>query len=108
MKLDTSKIEFFIEILPEERSRDDFFASGDDEQDRQDVAWINDQLDRGNQWAWCVVVVTGKYGPLTAKRSLGGCSYRDEKDFISGGYYDDMKHAVVKELEKQLDTLANM
>lgn len=108
MKIDPNKVEFSIKVLPEEQSPDGFFASGDDEQDRKDVAWINDQLDRGNQWAWCIVTVTGKYGPLTARDSLFGCSYRDEADFISGGYYDDMKQQVAGKLESQLDTLANM
>lgn len=73
-------------------------------EDAETYAWIRDQLARGNDWAWCHVVVTAEYDGLTASDSLGCCSYESEADFCKpGGYYDDMVSAALDDLWRQLE-----
>ena len=38
-------------------------------------------LESGNQWAWCSVCVTARYGSLEGETWLGGCSYESEESF---------------------------
>jgi len=91
-----TKIEYTIECLPEDLEIRGSFASGDDEADEQLAQEIERDLERGNEWAWCCVKVV-----CTLTRSgekfigvdyLGGCSYKDEKDFSTpDGYLPQMK-----------------
>jgi hypothetical protein len=87
---DERKCTFVLEHYAEDTPLKDNLCAheGDDEC----YQWVRDQLAQGNVWAWCVAKVTallddGRYGT----DHLGGCSYKDEEDFKTGGYYDDMK-----------------
>ncbi len=63
----------------------------DPQTDREQEKWIHDQLDAGNEWAWCHAVVTVTYDGFEGSDGLGGCSYLSEADFRTpGGYFDDM------------------
>ena len=68
-----------------------------EEFDPGNINWIEDQLNAGNDWAWCRTQVTASFydkdGRLWVGHDyLGGCSYRSRADFMQpGGYYDDMK-----------------
>lgn len=98
--------EFKISIENEYSSIEGAFASGDDEFDKKMVKDIEEQLDNGNQWAWCWVNVKCLYKGLTGVDSLGACSYKDEADFKEpGGYYDDMKQAAYDDLIQQIKNL---
>lgn len=80
-----------------------------DEEDKKHAQWIRNQLKRGNEWAWCIVVVTARYGQLEASTTLGGCCYRSENDFRrSDGNFEDMKAEVIKDLQKQINELASL
>lgn len=98
-------IELFCE--PEEISIEgNALASGDDEQDREAEQWIRDQLDRGNDWAWCTAHVRVTYKDiLVADEYLGGCSYESANDFKKGGYYDDMVDTCIDQINEQLTKL---
>lgn len=98
-----SAFEYSIECLPEDMPFvGNCMASGDDEVDAEAEQWIRDQLDAGNEWAWCCVKVTATFKGLEATDYLGGCSYKGEADFKSGGYYDDMIAAVTADLKAQI------
>lgn len=76
--------------------------------DATSVAWIEDQIDRGNVWAWCSVKVSVSYRGLTCDEHLGGCSYESEESFVTGsGYYDDMVKTALTELAGLLEKIGN-
>jgi cytochrome c1 len=66
------------------------FASGDDEQDADDVAYIRSALN-WTPWAWCMVCITVTDGDATGTSWLGGVSYYTVNTRASGGkmYCDD-------------------
>lgn len=77
-------------------------ASGSDSADREAENDIRDQLEDGNDWAWCCAHVRVTYkGILTADSYLGACSYRDEADFRAGGYFDDMVSECLEEISSK-------
>lgn len=89
--------EFKLECLPEDIYVRGNFASGDDAADKALEDEILERLKNGDDWAWCMVKVTCVIA-LNGERFegepvyLGGCCYRDEKDFVENSmYYDDMK-----------------
>lgn len=80
--------------------RDDF--SGPDSE-----AMVKEILTRLNQWgdlwAWCCVKVEAEFGGFRGHEYLGGCSYKDTKDFIADGYYADMRDAAIEDLKRTMD-----
>lgn len=105
--LTLSDIHWQLDCLPDDtRIEGNALASGDDVADRAQERWVHDQLDSGNQWAWCTVRLTGRYKGLESVDTLGCCSYLDENDFRQpGGYFDDMQSNVLADLQCQLDEL---
>ncbi len=70
-------------------------ASGDDAIDKRVEDEIIARIDDGDPWAWCCVEVRASHDEISSSDYLGGCSYRDEAYFRTGGYYEDMvKQAV--------------
>lgn len=63
------------------------------------------RLNNGDEWAWCCATVIASIDGVDLKGfdHLGGCSARDERDFIeNGGYYRDMVDQAVEHLLGQL------
>jgi len=82
--------------------RGNAIVSGDAEFDAKVENEILARLDAGDVWAWASVCVriTLEDGREAADY-LGGCSYADEADFRqSSGYYYDMLHRCLEELEE--------
>lgn len=74
-----------------------------EKEDAETNQWIHDQLDAGNEWAWCTAVVTVNYKGFSVFDALGACSYESEAAFrVPGGYYDDMVIAACTELADKL------
>jgi hypothetical protein len=67
--------------------------------------WIYDQLNSGNEWAWCMVKVTAEYDCKEGKDYLGACSYENKENFIKGGYYDDMVDSAIEDLIRIMDEI---
>jgi hypothetical protein len=94
--LTAADVVFSLECQPEDiLIEGNAMASGDDEVDRQAEQWVKDQLNRGNEWAWCYVRVVATWAApngetFTGAAGLGACSYESEKDFREGGYYPDL------------------
>ena len=71
--------------------------------DPQDVADILE----GRLARFVAKVTASKLGVELASDYLGGCAYRDVSDFVreSGGYYDDMRNAVIKDARNTINQL---
>ena len=54
-------------------------------------------------WAWCDVTVTARFSDLTGTAYLGQCSYKDEADFKSDGYYSQMVDEAIQELQQHIE-----
>lgn len=81
-------------------------ASGDPVIDQDAEQWIRDELDRGNEWAWCtahvIVELIDDDGLVlaTGHAYLGCCSYHNAAEFTQpSGYFEDMKHQALHDLK---------
>ena len=54
-------------------------------------------------WAWCDVTVIARFSNLTGTAFLAQRSYRDENDFKTDGYYDQMVDEAIAELQRNID-----
>lgn len=99
---------FTIEVILHDESEHPkgFFASGDEDADRAQVAAILADLDAGNDWAWCCVEVRVSYGELSSSEYLGCCSYGSREDFEADGYSDMLSEALDRLRENCVWTLA--
>lgn len=98
-------VEFRIDCENEDIPvRGNAVVSGNDEEDKEIEDSIIEQLNNGNEWAWCSVKVTASFKGIEGTDYLGGCSYADEKEFKEGGYYEDMKRQAYNELIEQLES----
>lgn len=88
MEFDT--INIMVECLPEFTPIEGNCSAIDEETDAKTERWIKRQLDNGNQWAWCTVKVTVKWGKNIGNDYLGCCSYKSFEDFKNGVYYEEM------------------
>lgn len=80
--------------------------SDNKELDKQVEDSILEKLEAGDAWAWCCVRVHVSFkGILSSNQYLGCCSYKDEDDFASGGYLDDMIKEGVDEINKTIKSL---
>lgn len=100
------QVTFEIECIPEELSIKGNASAIDEDTDKETEQYIKDQLNSGNEWAWCCIKVTASYKGIEGTDYLGGCSYASKEDFISGdGYYTDMKQAAYDNLVSEIESL---
>lgn len=90
------QIKYRLEAFPEDISIEgNVLASGNSDEDRKAEQWVRDSLESGNEWAWCSVKVTAYIDlpglDLEESDYLGACSYKSQRDFEKGGYFEDMK-----------------
>lgn len=97
------KIRYQIEIEQDDIPvRGNAIASGDKATDKAVEDEIIERLDNGDTWAWCSVCVVAEAGGTEGRAYLGACSYKDEEDFRSGGYYEQMQEEAKEDLMEQL------
>lgn len=75
--------------------------------DPQAQAWVKDQLERGNDWAWCQVEIKAVYQGIEGLSGIGGCSYENKQAFINGGYYESLVQEAIEEIATKLEAIAN-
>jgi hypothetical protein len=97
-----------LEAQPEDIPvRGNVLFSGDDELDREAENEVIEQLESGNEWAWCTVCVRVFWWDdgycYEAWDTLACCSYTDEQDFMDCEYYDDMMYEAIAELIEQVE-----
>lgn len=98
-------VEFTLTCEPEDMDFVGNCSAVDPKTDKKNEDWIRQQLEDGNEWAWCCVKMTAKYKSFEGVDYLGGCSYKSEEDFKKDGYYKDMKQQAYSDLMNQLNTL---
>ena len=82
-------------------------ASGDDDLDTKVENEILERLDQGDTWAWasvevkCSVNVNGE--TFSGSDHLGACSYKDEENFKTGGYYEQLMAGAMKDLIENMN-----
>lgn len=90
----------------------DFYAVEDFQDVRgqfedDDAAEIIAQLEAGDLVQFTAKVTASKNGIELASDYLGGCFYKDEKDFVNNDdYYGDMVQTVIEEAKKAIIDLA--
>jgi len=112
-KLTEENVKFSVECHPEDVTVRGNCSSIDPVTDAEAEKWILDQLESGNQWAWCAVRVTatllyrdGRKSNITGENWIGCCSYFGASDFCKpGGYWDDMKLEALADLQSKVDQL---
>lgn len=88
--LDRSDVDFVVFCEPEQIPFVGNCSAVDDATDRETETWIQEQLEAGNEWAWCSITVLACWGGYEGEASLGGCSYKSESDFTDcDDYYSD-------------------
>jgi hypothetical protein len=101
--LRTDEVEFVLEVHPEDIPIEGNCSAIDEDTDAEAARWIYDQLDRGNEWAWCTVVVKAKWKEFEGRDCLGCCSYESEESFRQpGGYFDDMRAQALADLNRNI------
>jgi len=100
---DTAGVSIQVSPEDEQEGPEGSFASGDDAADREDCAIVRRMLNRGNFWAWFCAKVTVSFDGLTSDQYLGACSYSDEADFRSCGYFNDMVSEAIDDLNTQIE-----
>jgi hypothetical protein len=79
-------------------------ASGNDKEDKLAEDLVREELEDGNEWAWCLLQVEvtdmDSENENVVSEYLGGCNYRSKRDFIANsGYYEDMVNECIARLE---------
>lgn len=70
------------------------------------VEEISEQLDSGELVLFCAKVTASRNGIELASDYLGGCIYKDEKEFINNDdYYGDMVATVIEEAKQAIEDL---
>ncbi|MFO0964635.1 MAG: hypothetical protein U0793_03480 [Gemmataceae bacterium] len=105
--LTADDVEFDLEVHPEDTPIEGNASAIDDETDAETERWIREELESGNDWAWCSVVVKARWQDFEGWDALGCCSYRSEEEFRApGGYFDDMKANALAHLNEQVSRTA--
>ena len=93
------RAEITIECEPDSLQIEGNCSAIGPEEDAETLAWIVNELNRGNEWAWCAVKVTATFEGMSASDYLGGCSYESEHAFKDPhGYYPDMVNRAIEGL----------
>jgi hypothetical protein len=82
---------FEIDVEPEDATIEGNCSAVDPATDAETAAWIRSELEAGNVWAWAYVRVRATFEAIQGRDTLGCCSYRSRADFLTCGYYEDMK-----------------
>ena len=100
---------FSVECEPEECQIEGNASDIDEETDRETETWIREELEAGNEWAWCSVKVSATVRSrgfeFQGAAYLACCSYRGIDDFCTpDGYYPDMCQEALGELDEQIQS----
>jgi hypothetical protein len=105
-ELTADEVDFSIELRPEHTQVEGNCSAIDEETDEQTKTWIYEQLEGGNDWAWCCVRVVARWEGFEGDDFLGCCSYLSEGDFKVGGYYEDMKQQALDDLNRTISEVS--
>ena len=95
-------VTFSLYLEDEDVNPEGCFRSDDPASDRKMCQDILRKLDSGDQWAWFCARVEAEMEGFTGNDYLGGCSYRDSKEFTADGYWSDLKEAALRDLKESI------
>ena len=96
------KVKYTVECLHEDVPIDDMYDVDDEY-----TKWIVNQLNDGNEWAWCCIKVTAEWNGHNGVDYLGCCSYMSMFDFMKSEYYNSMKDQALQDLNNTLENIVN-
>jgi len=97
--------EIVVECLPEDLEIEGNASAIDPETDAAIAQEIRDQLEAGNEWAWCCIMVSVSWKGFEGVDYLGACSYKSKADFMeSDGYFPDMVARAFDELVEAIES----
>lgn len=92
-------IKYSYTVEPEDELPSDHF------EDAENVKWVCDQIEKGNEYAWFCAKVTATIGSFSASTYLGCCSYESKEAWENeDDYYGDMKKEACSMLIGKLKT----
>lgn len=99
MTIEREDVHFTVHV------HEDAHSSYKDHFSGEDLIWVRDELEIGNQWAWCVVEVRAEcpYTGLAESTFQGQSSYGDEDDFLDSPFYEEMCDEVYEMLVDRLE-----
>lgn len=101
--LTAEEVTFTIEAQEEDIPVRGNASAIDETIDRETEDKILADLEAGNPWAWCHVVVTARWRGFEGRDSLGCCSYASVEDFKSpDGYWPGMKVIALENLNAEI------
>jgi hypothetical protein len=106
--LTRNEVTFEITVEPEYESPEGFFSYDTEEENDEAVAWIRDQLDSGNDLAWCSVLVTARpndprlLAVFEGFSSLGAVSCSNRADFDRLVAYYGLEDEALSHLNEKL------
>jgi hypothetical protein len=105
--LTRNDITIVVTAFPEEIPvKGNAMCSGDEAFDHQVETEILERLEKDDMWAWATVCVAAEWECLSASEYLGCCCYANEEEFRQeGGYFDDMVHEALSNLNLRLRNL---
>lgn len=92
-------VEFSVSDVPIEGN---VMASGSALQDRKAEQWVESELNLGNEFAWCDVVVTAKLGEFKGLDSLGAVSAQNKEEAEAVVNDHGMRENALEDLRMQL------
>lgn len=107
-KLTADEVEFSLDVRAETIPYEGNCSAIDPDTDAATAAWIREQLEQGNVWAWCQVRVTASWNGFEGHDFICCCSYESEEDFKAGPYYEDMKAVALEELNEAVARTADL
>lgn len=102
-----SPVEYEITIEPEEMDYHGNCSAIDEETDRENEQWVTDQLNSGNELAWCWVGVRATFGEYHGDDSLGGISCKNRKDLDALIKEHGMHENALASLKARLKAIAD-
>ena len=99
-------VEYEVTVEPEQEGYRGMVSAIDDETDRETEQWITDQLNSGNELAWCFVTVRAKLDGFVGWDSLGGISCKNQADLDSLIADHDMHGQALADLRANIASVA--
>ena len=100
-ELTVDDVEIVLICEPCQESIEGNCSAVNDVQDRKTARWIRRELSRGNDWAWCAVLVKAVWEGFEGTASVGCCSYRSAESF-KADYYSEMVDEAMADLNAQV------
>jgi len=104
--LTASDVECTVRIEPEEIPFRGNASAIDDETDAETEAWIARELSRGNDAAWCCVIVEATWKSYSGVASVGGCSYATEAEALACADDYGLQAEALEDLNRSIASIA--